>query len=182
MKQQFRIFAVAAVVLTVAGCSRRGNPVAPSGEDFPPDSKFSVTLYSPSSSVSNGESFEVRVVLYNVSNVFGAAVEVSYPAAMVEVLGVTGGITFFPPDSVISLSKIESDSGRVDYAVTFKNAASGKSKSGSGIVCTLMCRANATGTASFAINRKTLQISTPGGTLINGFADLLIEDLSMNIR
>jgi hypothetical protein len=175
---------VAAILLIAGGCSKKSNPLSPAapGIEFPPDTKFSLTLYSPSSTSAVSQMFEVRVVLYNVTNVAGMALEVSYPPGNVEILGVTGGTTFFPTDSVISISHLEPDSGRVSYGVAYKNTVSGASKSGSGLVCTFKCKAKAPGTASFVINQNTLDINTPSGTLINNFAALLLENLTFNIH
>ncbi|HEY6952972.1 MAG TPA: cohesin domain-containing protein [Bacteroidota bacterium] len=178
-----RIIAFIAAVVVLSGCGKKNNPVSPPTViDFPPDTKFSVTLYSPAQSVSVGGTFEVRVVLYNVSNVFGAALSVSYPGAVVDVLGVTGGGTFLPAASVIDVSRIEPDSNRVSYAVSYENATTGSSSTGSGVLCRIQCRAKASGTAAFAINQSTLEIKTANGTLIPGFSNLLVENLSIGIH
>lgn len=184
MKTHRPIVFIVAFVLIVGGCSKKSNPVTPpsSGVDFPQDVKFALTLYSPSISVAVGESFDVRVVLYNVSGVSGMALHVTYPAGNVDALSVTNGVTFFPPDSVISLSKIEADSGRIDFGVSYMNAASGISKSGTGLICTFKCKAKASGTASFVVDQSTLQINSPSGTLIANFAALLVENLSITIH
>jgi hypothetical protein len=184
MKEYSTIFVVGMIILIAGGCSKKGNPVTPEvpANEFPADAKFSVTLYCPSPSVAVGESFEVRVVLYNVTNVSGMAITVTFPTGSIDVLGLTSGSTFFPPDSTISISNTEADSGRISYGVSYKNTASGASKSGSGLICTVKCRATASGTASFVIDRNTLQIGTPDGTLIGNFATLLVENCSVTIH
>ncbi len=184
MKTYYRKSFIVVLILIGCGCTKRSNPVTPptSGGDFPPDTKFSLTLYSPSTSVAIGELFDVRVVLYNVAGVSGMALDVAYPSANVNVLGVTNGTTFFSSDSVISLSKIEADSGRVSFGVAYRYAASGISKSGSGLICTFKCKAVAAGTASFIVDQNTLRVNTPSGTLIDNFATLLVENLSITIR
>jgi hypothetical protein len=184
MNMSHPIYFVAAILLITGGCTKKSNPLSPAAPaiEFPPDTKFSLTLYSPSSSIAVGQTFEARVVLYNVINVAGMALEVSYPAGNVDILGVTGGTTFFPPDSVISISHVEADSGRVSYGVAYKNTASGASKSGSGLICTFKCKAKAPGTASFVINQNTLDINTPNGVLINNFPALLVENISFSIH
>ncbi len=174
---------IVAIILIAGGCTKKSNPLSPPAPtiEFPPDTKFSLTLYSPSSVVSVGQSFDVRVVLYNVSGVSGMALDVSYPAANVDVVGVTNGTDFFPQDSVVSLSKIDADSGRVEFGISYKNTSSAPSKSGSGIACTFKCKAKASGSAAFIIDQTTLQINTPAGTLINGFGALLVENLTIPI-
>jgi len=183
MKRFLSISCLVALLLGTGGC-RKGNPVSPTNKetDFPPDTKFSLTLYSPTTAVSVGDSFDVRVVLYNVTAVSGVALDVSYPPADVDVFSVDDGQAFFPPDSVISLSKIEPDTGRVEVGISYRNTGPGSSKSGSGVVCTFKCRAKAAGTASFVIDQNNLQITNPTGTLIDHFEHLLIEDLSVIIR
>jgi hypothetical protein len=129
-----------------------------------------------------GQSFEVRVILYNVTNVAGCALEVSYPAAVAEVDSVAPGTSFLPPDSIISISKIELDSGRVSYGVSYKYSGQARSKSGSGVVCMLKCKAKTSGTCSFLIDPATLEIKTPDGTFIQNFGTLLVENLTIAVH
>ena len=182
-----RINRVVAVIglgfLLAGGCSKNGNPVSPSlADDFPASSKFSVTLYSASQSVVVGQSFEVRVVLYNVTNVSGCALKISYPSSMVLVDGVAPGTSFLPPDSVLSISRIEQDSGRVSYGVAYANSGRAGSKSGSGVICILDCKAKAAGTCSFVVDPASLEVKTPDGTLIQNFSTLLLEDFSVTVH
>lgn len=184
MKESLSVFLLIAAVLVAAGCGKKSNPVSPQSgtSEFPPDTSFSLTLYSPSLSVAVGESFEVRVILYNAIRVSGMALEMSFPSGNVDILGVTAGSSFFPPDSVISISRVESDSGRISSGVSYKNTASGASKSGSGIICTVQCKAKASGVASFVIMPNSVVINAFDGTLINNFASLLLKDLSVTIH
>ena len=177
------LFAIA-FVFVVGGCTKRSNPIAPSssGDEFPPDNKFSLTLYSPSSNITIGDLFDVRLVLYNVTGVSGMAVDVSFPATSVTVLGILSSTTFFPADSAISLSRTEADSGKMSFGVSYRNAATGISKSGSGLICTFKCKAKAPGAALFVIDQSTLRVTTPSGTLIDNFSTLLIENLSITIH
>ena len=179
MNNLYHILFFSAIILIAAGCTKKSNPLTPPTSEFPPDTKFSVTLYSPLSAVTVGESFDVRVVLYNVTNVSGIALTVTYSKGNVDVVSVAGGTTFLPSDSVVSISNIEADSSRVSYGVSYKNSSS---KSGSGIICTIKCKATASGTASFVIDQTTLVIDTPAGTLIDHFASLLVENCSVAIR
>ncbi len=170
-------------LLVSAGCSKSSNPVSPPVTDaFPPSSKFSVTLYSPLQTVAIGDSFEVRVVLYNVSNVAGCAMTIAYTASTAEVDSVIPGTTFFPPDSTVGVSMIEQDSGRVSYGVAYRYSAQMQSKSGSGIVCTLVCKSTTAGTCRFVVDHSTLQLTTPDGTLIPNFNTLQLDSLSIPVH
>jgi hypothetical protein len=170
------------VATIMSGCKKESSPVAPATGEFPESTKFCVTLYSPSQSVAVGGTFEIRVVLYNVSSVFGAAMEIGYPGANVEITQVSGGSTFFPSNSSLTVAKIEPDSNRVSVAIAYQNAGTVLSSSGSGILFRLTCKAKASGTHTFTINGKTLEIRRPDGTLINNFSSLLIENLTIAAR
>ncbi len=171
------------LALVLGGCSKKSNPVTPPFEgDFPPSSEFSVTLYSASSSVAVGDTFQVRVVLYNVSNVSGCAVRISYSSNLTDILTTAKGSSFFPSDSVVSISKIEPDSGRISFGIGYRGATAANAKSGSGVVSILTCRAKTSGTCSFAIDPNTLEITSPDGTLIPNFGALLVENLSVVIH
>ncbi len=154
-----RLIIVGISVLIGLACSRKSNPVSPPiTGDFPPSSKFAVTLYSSTQSVATGDTFQVRVVLYNVTNVSGCAFRVYFPPALVSMVSAVVGTTFFPSDSVISISKIEQDSGRVNFGVAYRNVAPVRSKSGSGVVCVLTGKALAGGNCSLLIDPSTLEV------------------------
>ena len=170
-------------LLISAGCGKSSNPVSPPVTDgFPPSSKFSVTLYSPSQTVAVGDSFEVRVVLYNVSNVAGCALNITYTPSLAEVDSIIPGTSFFPPDSTVGISMVEQDSGRVSYGVAYRYSGQTRSKSGSGIVCTLVCRSRNSGTCRFAIDHSSLELTTPDGTLIPNFSTLQLDSLSILVH
>ncbi len=183
MRNHISIFVVLVAVLVGAGCSKKSNPVEPSsGGDFPSSSKFSVTLYSVSTSAGIGQSFEVKVILYNVTNVAGYAMKISYQPSTAEVDSISLDSPFVSPDSSIGVSLIEPDSGRVSFGVARRYAGTPVSVSGSGVVCTLWCRGKGTGTCNFVIDPVSLEIQTPDGVLIQGFASLLIENLAIAIH
>ena len=170
-------------ILAFGGCRKKSNPVNPSIEgDFPSSSKFAVTLYSPVSSVAVRESFEVRVVLYNVTNVSGCAIEVSYPSSKAGSLIASPGSLFFPSESAISISRNEPDSGRVSLGIAYTNTTPAQSISGSGVVWVLLCKATSAGICSFVIDPNTLEIKGPDGTLIKNFDSLLVENTSVSIH
>jgi hypothetical protein len=123
-----------------------------------------VTAYCDKQSVAVGEEFDVRLVLYNVAEVFGVAIEINYTSDKSDVLSALAG-PFFPSDSVIALSpKIEPDSNRVSYGVTRLRGST--SISGSGVVIKLKCKGKVAGNATFSINPTKLEISKADGTLI----------------
>ncbi len=178
-----RLIIIGCSALIGLSCSRKSNPVSPPIEgDFPPSSKFAVTLYSPTQSVATGDTFQVRIVLYNVTNVSGCALRVYFPPTLVALVSAKVGTSFFPSDSVISISRIEQDSGRVSFGVAYRNSAPAQSKSGSGTVCVLTGKALAGGNCSLVIDPATLDIRAPDGTLIPNFASLVLENLSLVIH
>ncbi len=177
------IVIIGIVILVGGGCKKTSNPVnAPFDGDFPPSSKFSITLYSSSQSAAVGQSFEVLVVLYNVTDVSGCAMVFSYPPAIVDILNASIGSSFFLPQSVMSISKNEPDSGRVSFGVAYRNSTLTQSKSGSGVVCILTCKAKSAGNCTIAINPNTLEIKTPDGTFMKNFDSLLLENFSIVIH
>jgi len=164
------IFIITIIITLLCGCGKDDSGTTPTPvkqEDwtFPVNAtRDSVTLYCEKQSVAVGESFEVKIVLYNVSEIFGCAVEVQYASDKCEVTSGLAG-TLFPADSIIALPpKIESASNRVSYSVTKQRGT--KSLSGSGIVFKMKCKAKTAGNASFTINTATLEIRKADGLLV----------------
>ena len=177
------LFVVGFVIFFAGGCRTKSNPATPVVEsDYPPSLKFAVTLYSSVQTATVGQSFEIRVVLYNVTNVSGCAMEISYPTAIVGILDASVGSSFLPPESAICISKNEPDSGRVSLGVAYRNIVQAQSRSGSGVVYIVICKAKAAGNCTFVINPNTLEIKGPDGTLIKNFDTLLLENSSIAIH
>ncbi|MGD0339697.1 MAG: cohesin domain-containing protein [Bacteroidota bacterium] len=132
-----------------------------------------VTTYCDKQNVAVGEEFDVKLVLYNVAEVFGVAIEMNYASDKSDVLSALAG-PFFPSDNVVSLSpKIEPDSNRISYGITRLRGST--SISGSGVVIKLKCKGKAAGNATFAINPTKLEIRKADGTLmVRPIADLTV--------
>jgi hypothetical protein len=132
-----------------------------------------VTVYCNKKSVTIGEEFDVKLVLYNIDDVFGIALEINYASDKSDVLSAIAG-PFFPPDGVVALPpKIEPTSNRVSYGVTRQRGSTGIT--GSGVVIKLKCKAKAKGSAMFVINTSKLEIRRSNGTLIvRPIADLTV--------
>ena len=182
MKNAFIICAAFFLAVLDVGCRKGPTEVTVTGGDFPPSSKFSITLYAPKQSVAVGESFEIRVVLYNVTGVFGVATEIAYPSASVEVISVTRDASFSPSSKFVEVNMIQPDSNRVSAALAIQNTGSASSFSGSGVVWVLTCKAKIAGNAPFILSSQKLEIQSSDGTLISNFSSLLIENLSISIR
>ena len=148
---------------------------------FPPDSLFVLKLLTNDKSIVVGDTLNVNVVLYNMSFVYGAAIEISYDAAVVQLEGVYIGPFMQPDSELISIAVDEPDSNRVSYGITFI-AGSDQVIHGSGIIVKLKFIAMVSGVSSFSVNRENLEIIRPNGNLIFNMNDLLFEDLSVTIE
>jgi hypothetical protein len=181
-----RIFlCVALFALLIGGCKKDDNGVAPTPtpEDFsyPADSlKFAVTTYVASDTVAVGATFDVKVILYNVSSAFGCSVEMNYPDAFVEVQQVVVG-PYFSGD-LLAVSKIEPTLNRVSCGVTMRSGASVSSANKSAVVFKLKCRARAAGSAPLMINTAKLEIRKSDGSFITNFSSLTIENKTLVVR
>jgi hypothetical protein len=151
------------------GCNKDfgGTNPSPLVEDwsFPASAtRDTTTLYCDKESVVVGESFDVKVVLYNVSDLFGAAVEVDYVPAYVDVVSVLPG-PLFPADSVVALPpKIEPAHNRVSYGVSRLRGSTGLT--GSGVLMKLKCKGRSAGVAGFAVNPANLEIRNRNDSLL----------------
>lgn len=118
---------------------------------FPSDGATKLAVYSEKSTVAVGETFDVKIILYNVTGIFGAATEISYSSDKVDVLDVLAGPVFTPAADYLMVKKIEANLNVVSFGITYKNGTA-RSVTGSGIVLKLKCKGKAAGTATFTIN------------------------------
>ncbi|MDP2208196.1 MAG: cohesin domain-containing protein [Bacteroidota bacterium] len=163
-------------------------PPPPPPEDFtfPADTSFSVRLISSSTAVSSGGNFDVKLVFYNMQNVFGSAVEILYDKNLVEIPDQTKmlvGPYFQTGDTskIMMLKKVEQGFGRASLGISYiKN--SGLVSGGSGVVIKLKAKAIAAGNAWFKINKNKLEIKKSDGNYINNFSILKIDSLQVTIQ
>ena len=167
-----RIFFIISVLTLFAwGCSKDesgSNPPPTTQEDwtFPSDATTNITVYSEKSSVAVGESFDVKVVLYNVTGIFGSAVELTFSSANARVSSVLAGPMFAPTANILTVSNVDTVRSIASFGVTYK-AGTGGSVNGSGAVFKLKCVGKAAGTATFAINPTTLEVRKTDNTVSN---------------
>lgn len=167
MKSNF-LSSIFIFIFAISGCKKNDNGTnAYEQEDwtYPASTTSdSVTVYCEKQDVAFGEEFDVKLVLYNVTDVFGVAFEMDYPADKCEISSVLVG-PFFPSDNIIALPPvIEPDSNRVSCGLTKVRGST--SISGSGVVIKLKCVGKGSGKAAFTINPTNLAITKPDGTLI----------------
>ena len=165
------VFLTFIIVAVIGGCSKddAGTQTPPTpAEDFtfPASTTSSVTLYSEKSTVAVNEAFDVKVVLYNVTNAFGAALEIAYASDKVSVLSQLSGPTFFAPAAnILTVPWTDTLNNRVSYGVTYRAGTNGAAN-GSGVVVKLKCRGRAAGTAAFTVDPAKLEVRQSNGTLI----------------
>ena len=163
-------------------CSKNDGGTGPKPDpEFPASTKFAVTLYSPKTSLSVNETFDVKVVLYNVIDLFGATVEIGYASSKVQMTGTTLGTAAFAEANVLTVSRIEPDSSRASYGVTYK-AGTSSGFSGSGVMVTFHCKALAAGADTLKINPTKLELKKSDGNAITNFSSFLKENLALTIQ
>lgn len=108
-------------------------------------------LTTSDSSVSTGTVFDVNVDLANISNVFGGNINISYPSALVEVVGASSGT--FLTGSVSCLTKDFSSDGYYNIGISKLGNVSGDS--GSGEMAKISFRAKTNGTADISFKSNT---------------------------
>jgi hypothetical protein len=170
------------LVCLVAGCKKSSqNPVGlpQSQEDwtFPASStKFSVTLIPSTTAPAVGEAFDVKVVLYNCPEVFGAALDIAYASDKVDISSLVDGPYLSPDTAAIAVSNIDPATGIAGFGLTYKAGSATAASSGtSGVLMKLKCRAKGSGSAPFTIVPQTLRIVRADGTPIPGFAAIALE-------
>jgi hypothetical protein len=170
------------VLVLSSSCKKDdGTTGPPPDPEFPASSNFAVTLYTPKTTLSVNESFEVKAILYNVTDVFGAALEIKYSPDKVQIVGIDAGTSFFPGGNVLTISMTEPDSLRASYGATLKAGIS-SGISGSGVLAKFRCKALAAGTPSFLINESKLALKKSDGNPITGFSTIQKNDLLLTIQ
>lgn len=176
---------VAGLALTIFSCKKEdsGTPVVTEDFSYPPNTtKFSATLYTSTTTIANNGTFDVRLVLYNVTAAFGAAAEITFDNTRVQITESVAGPAFGPADAIISLrSPATAPPNTFAYAVTYR-AGSTSNLTGSGVIVKLKCKAIAAGTANFTITPAKLEIKKSDGTPITNFGTILIENASVVIN
>jgi hypothetical protein len=180
------LYLLLGLALVGAGCSSDDGtgPTPTPQEDwsFPANAtKVSVTPYAADSAVTVGGTFDLKLVIYNVNEVFGFSAQVTYPSATVEVLDALTGPHFSPSGDILVARQIEAANNRVSYGITFRRGTT-TGKSGSGVVFKLKCRGRAAGTATFEVVPSTLQILKADGTPVGNIGSLLLESRTVVVR
>lgn len=173
-------------IILIAGCKKDSvspPPVAEEDYSFPASTKFAVTLYSNQTNYKVGDNFDVKLVSYNLQDVFGAAVELSYDSSFIQIpdsCKMLIGPYFKTGDSTLTFRKIE-QLGRASLAISYIKG-SGLVSSGSGVVMKIKCKAQKIGSTTFSINGSKLEIRKWDGSFINNFNGLQKENLTINIQ
>jgi hypothetical protein len=173
------------LLLALAGCggsSTRPTP-APGPWDYPASPRFAIALYSDAVTHAVGDSFDVKVVAYNLQSVFGVGLTVHYTPSLLAIGEIRYNPTLFVDDSsfIVLPLQDEPDSNRVGFGFTFVRG-SHRSISGSAVVMRLRCLANAAGTAKFKLDPATLAIQDSTGNAITNYENLEIDSLSVTIH
>ncbi len=183
---RFAWIAAFGLVLALAGCSSNSptKSTTPAGPwDFPAaNGKFAITLYTDQSSYAAGDSFDVKLVGYGLTNAFGAAFEVSYPPSLISVGRIVYNPTLFPDSTqVLRIQQTEPDSDRVSFGFTFTRGA-GQSINGSAVLLRIRCLALGAGQASLAFTPGMVSIGKSDGSLIDNFSNLEEDPLTVTIH
>jgi len=181
--------AVGGLLILLSGCgggsSTQPNPTPtptpPGPWTFPASSKFAVTLYADSSTYAIGDSFDVKVVAYNLTNVFGATFQVNYPASQLNVGRVVYNSTPIVTPNLELPGRVEADSNRVSFGFTFLRG-SHHAFNGSAVLARLRCLGTAAGTAKFTLARANLAIQDSTGSAIPNFSNLEVDSLSVTVH
>ncbi len=180
------IFITVCIFLTT-GCKK--DPVSPPPPDqvedftYPASTKFAATLYSNNTNYKVGENFDVKLVFYNMQDVFGAAAEILFDSSYIEITDsskILIGTYFKTGDSTLYLRKVE-QIGRASIGISYIRG-SGLVASGSGVVIKLRCKAKKIGSTIFSLNGTKLEIRKNDGEFINNFSSLLKENFAVSFQ
>ena len=148
--------------------------------EFAPSTRFAVALYTDAATYVTGDSLDIKVVAYNLQEVFGAAFQVNYPHDLLGVGKIIYNPSLFPdPGSYLMVHEIEPDSSRVSIGFTFLRN-SGRSIGQSAVLLRLRCRALAAGSANLSLARGTLMITKPSGEPIDNLGSIEIDPLILS--
>lgn len=182
-------FVLVIFLLLISGCGE-DSVIDPDGggtdepEDewsFPVNYNFEVSLYSDVDTVAVADTFDVKIVFYNIRGVFGMGLEISYDSDLIEISSVIPGPYFSPESLVIALTMIESNINRVNYGASFIKESQ-QTVSISGIVAKLRCVAKKSGLAKFSIIPGKYEIIGIDGKLVSNFRSLTISNSSVIVE
>jgi hypothetical protein len=185
IKHTITLLTVIGIIL-ITGCKKDSVsplPVAQEDYSFPVSTKFAVTLYSNQTNYKVGDNFDVKLVFYNLQDVFGAAVELSFDSSFIQITDsskILFGPYFIIGDSTLSFRKVE-QIGRASIGISYTKG-SGLVSNGSDAVIKLKCKARKNGSTTFSINGSKLEIRKSDGSFVNNFNGLQKENLTINIQ
>ena len=187
-----QIYSFIIILSLIFGIGCKKNPVTPppppTVEDFtfPADTSFAVRLITNSTNVNSGSNLDVKLVFYNMQNVFGSAVEILYDKNLVEIQN-ESKMLFGPyfqisdTSNILMVKKVEQGFGRASIGISYiKN--SGFVAGGSGVVVKFKSKAIAPGDVWFKISKSKLEIKKSDGLYINNFSGLKIDSLKVTIQ
>jgi len=181
------MIALVVLGLSVVGCGSDSSvdPAPPPTVDewaFPAStSKFAVSLYSTASTVALNGTSDVRVVLYNVTSLFGAAIEITVPQDSLEVTEVVQGKVFPTTSDVLIVSQIDATNKKVSYGITLK-AGNTTTFSGSNVVFKMKVKGKIAGPVNVRVNRSALELKNSAGQPITNFASIGVENLALTVQ
>lgn len=176
------------LIFILASCKKESvtQPPELKEEDFsfPPSSRFAVSLITNSTTVDLGKEFDVKIVFYNVQEVFGSAIEIIYNNSLITVPNSSKlllGPFFNLKDTtkVLILKKLENPLGRASVAISYIRDSNLKS-SGSEVVFKLKYTPVAKGNTWIKINK--CEIRKSDGNFINNFSNIEIDSLQVFIQ
>lgn len=176
------------LLFLISSCKKETvtQPPEPKEEDFsfPQSSRFSVSLITNSNTVILGKEFDVKLVFYNVQEVFGSAIEIAYENNYISITNqnkIILGPFFNIKDTskVLILKKLENPLGRASVAISYIRN-SGLNSSGSGVVFKIKYLPVAKGNTWIKINK--CEIRKSDGSFINNFSNIEIDSLQVHIQ
>lgn len=179
----FFSFLLVAFLFTSCKKDDGGTPPEPPGEDFsfPASNDTALVLHSGATTIGVNQTFDVKVICYNVAATFGAAFEVGFTNTTVEVQSVIVGPFIGPAAQTVQVTQIENANSRVSFGISYLRNA-GLLSTGSGVVFKIRCRTKAGGTAQFTINTTKVELKKADGTPIDNFSRVQYLNLSMTVQ